>query len=170
MRQLRRSSVSGRRQTGQTDRLSRSNLLESKQAEEKPAAVNQNQQCSQLQSLLPVCGASQTSPWGAALVLPSSMRHRSSKLALPADLARSVTAGLGEGCWSARQAFPPAKATHTHTHTHTQRAPCKAHLGAGLGTSERGCSGKPRTWGLNLVSGWNILPTSARISDRLTQQ
>lgn len=88
MRQLRRSSASGRRQTGQTDRLSRSSLADSKQA----AAVNRSQQGSQLQSLLLVCGASQAAPRGAARVFPPSMQHCGGKLASPSDLARSVTA------------------------------------------------------------------------------
>lgn len=69
MRQLRRSSASGRRQTGQTDRLSRSSLAESKQA----AAVNRSQQGRQLQSLLLVCSVSQAAPRGAAPVFPPSL-------------------------------------------------------------------------------------------------
>lgn len=99
MRQQRRSSASGRRQTGQTDRPSRSNLAESKQA----AGVNQNQHCSQLQSLLLVCGTSQPAPWGAVLVLPSFTWHWSGERASPIDLARSATSGLGERCQSSRQ-------------------------------------------------------------------
>lgn len=64
-------------------------------------------------------------------------------------------------------AFPPAK---LYSCPETHPATCKAHLGAALGISERGCPGKPRTWGLMLISGCNILRPSSRISNRPTQQ
>lgn len=123
---------------------------------------------------LPVCGASQTAPWGAALALPSSMwqperqaGHRQAILPGVRQLDWEKDASL-HASLPACKSCPPPPSTHTHTHTHP--ALRKAHPGAGLGTAERGCPGKPRTWGLILVSGWNILHTPAGISNRPTQR
>lgn len=167
MRQLRRSSAPGRRQTGQTDRLSRSNLAES----ERPAAVNQKQQGRQLQSWLPVCGTSQIPHHGELLLcshLPcitgAASWHRQEIFLGVWQLDREEDASLHASLRACKSCSRPPPAPYTHP------APCKAHLDAGLGTLERRRPGKPRTWGLILVSGWNILHTSVGISNRPRQR
>lgn len=74
---------------------------------------------------------------------------------------------IGRGMSVCTSAFPLAKADLLLL---PHSVLCKAHLGAGLGTSERECPGEARTWCLILDSGWNVLHASARISNRPMQQ
>lgn len=147
---------SGRRQPGQTARLSRSSLADSKQA----AAVDGSQQGSQLQSL--VCTGSQAQ--GSCSVFPPSRQHWGCKLASPRILPRVWQLALGQDV-SPHASFPPAKAA-----CHTPPSLCKVSLGAGLQALERGCPGKPRIFSLVLVSGGSIFHTFFRISNRPVQQ
>jgi len=73
-------------------------------------------------------------PTGSRSCAPISRAALEQQAGAPRGRSRSVTAGLGEGCLSASQPSRLQKLPPPPLHP----APCKAHLGAGLGPSERG--------------------------------